>query len=331
MSLFHYRNKTLNEAKGYKLGKCKRAVIFCVSILVLLLVLWLLFSNHIMGRLSGNCIPQGVTFDQFERNTAVKCAIDGSEFVGGVFDTTYIHGWAFIETEEENNARTTSLVLKNSKKSYEVLLPPPTDSRKGENTFARRDVKQAYSDLNINPDSAIGISHNLSTYNIQAGTYDVYIYCWENETDHGLVHTGKQFVKDSSGCVFRSWQSTEASLENHPSEETALRALDTITLENDLLTATGWIYQPELDCANQSVYFEINGTAYTALSVARPDVAKGYENELYTMSGYRACIPAEVVPEGESTVRVLVENGGQVYSGAPITVVRTGDTVEKKS
>jgi len=309
--------------------KNRKPFLICVLILGVLLV-WLPFSTSILASFAGD-VPEKASYMEFESNSNIIYSFDNfhsNSAVEDIFETVRLRGWAFAETLEENEGRIVSLIFKNDSQCYKITIRPA--EHKTGMYFNRPDVVKAYPDSDI-PSPYVGFYAEFPSFNMGKDVYDVCVHCWENTSNQGMVQTNLQFVKENGTSYFRNWQSTEASLENRPSEETALRALDTITLENDLLTATGWIYQPELDCANQSVYFEINGTAYTALSVARPDVAKGYENELYTMSGYRACIPAEIVPEGESTVRVLVENGGQVYSGAPITVVRTGDTIEKRS
>lgn len=217
-----------------------------------------------------------------------------------------IWGWGFIpEFDCTKQAIYLQLSFSDGTVKYFNTLPS-----------IRSDVAEAYENKKY---MASGFHAVIPAEGIEGKTYAVTVLIDDGSTIHV--------------CDDTPWQNEEVVLKNRPEEEETVMAwIDSMTIQDDgMFCAWGWAYQPGLDCGSQSVYFDINGTTYTTLSTSRPDVANAYESELYTMSGYNARIPVENVPEGEFTVQLFVENSGELYSAPPIAMVRSGDTIEKKS
>jgi len=311
--------------------KKKVVIAFCTLLFVLLG--WLICANDVIRNFSRSSVVEEVPPDSTayeELNPHTVCAIDDISSTNGngdLFETASIIGWSFTETNLDNSNRTSSLILKNDSHCYESSLLSPG---KDWGIQKRADVKIVFSDYSIQSTN-IGFYSTIATYPIEDGVYDAYIYCWENDTSFGMAHSGKQIVKDGGSFTLRPWESVETAVGDPTKAGGVEWCCDVIVPQDDKLLLLGWAFQPELDCAKQSVYLRINGKDHTTLPKSRLDVAELFENELYELCGIQALFPDEALPQGESTIQVLVENGGQIYSGAPITVVRIGDTIEKKS
>ena len=313
-----------NVLKGANLMKQRTKItLIMMGILAVTLAVWLLFSGNIIRTLSKDVLAEEVQFDWATSEDEALGSIDDIISFKGIFQKASIRGWVFVETAMDNSSRTISLVLKNELRCYEI--PLCFDS------LSREDVLDAFPSRNIFS-KEVGFYATFPTYNIKEGIYDAYLYCRENEHSYGLANSHKQIVKDKTNFSLRKWQSAKATpIKSFAEMESVKSSLDIIDIDSGTFSFSGWAYQPELDCAEQSVYFSINGAAYTTQPNARPDVAEVFENENYTMSGYRALISMEDIPEGESEIRLLVENGGELYSSTSITVIRNGDNIQKKA
>jgi len=54
---------------------------------------------------------------------------------------------------------------------------------------------------------------------------------------------------------------------------------------------------------------------------SRPDVAKYFNNDLYTESGFKAVIPLEAISKGENTIIVIADNGQMLKASRPYTFI----------
>ena len=83
--------------------------------------------------------------------------------------------------------------------------------------------------------------------------------------------------------------------------------------EDGTVIIGGWAYVPEQDAAKQKVnilliYADGTSTVFDSSQIGRPDVAEVYNNELYTMSGFMAEIPKELLHLQFFDVYVLVRD-----------------------
>lgn len=299
------------------------------SCIIAAVVIWLLCANRVIAFFSDGIIPQVVSFDRWCGSGNARGAIDFVQNSDDMLGTNLVGGWVFVETEESNSNRAVSLILKNELICYEAPLLPE-DKDDCWTLQHRDDVRTAFQECSI-PSAYIGFYFDLVTYSMRDGTYDIYIYCWENESNQGIVHTDRQFVKEGDNISLRQWQSSEASLDQSPVEnETVTTWWDGTTLQDQTFRLSGWAFTPELDCGTQVVYVSVGGKMYTTMPVPREDVAKAYRNDSYVNSGFGAFIPAENLPKGESEIQIFIENDGTLYSGEPIPVIRNGDEVQIK-
>ncbi len=86
---------------------------------------------------------------------------------------------------------------------------------------------------------------------------------------------------------------------------------------DSLLSIKGWVFTGDKNASDTSVNLAVTKAdgstrVFTTVKSSRPDVAKAYENELYTESGFTASIPIDAISEGENTITVIADNGQQL-------------------
>lgn len=257
-----------------------------------------------------------VSDQEFVEDEHVKCVVNIED--GDSNDAVLkLNGWGFIEDADMQECDLYLVLVddQNRKTFYET------------NMCNRLDVAKHFQDERYALSGWSTVIENLPDA-ASAYTYTVAV------KKDGIYHVSpiRVAVVPPSAQETTVWQSEVVNLANQATaEKTIQNNMESFTVEGGMLCVIGWGFQPELDCAGQSVYLSINGATYTTQSNARPDVAEAFENENYTMSGYRALIPMEDIPERESEIRLLVENGGELYSSASITVIRKGDNIQKKA
>lgn len=300
--------------------KKKPALITSVCIGIVLFI-WLLFADHVIGHLVDESLPKVSAFSKFESEGPAVGCVDSIAYSGGLLGMIELNGWVFVEAAEENPDRAVSLILEgqSGNKCYEMPL-----GEEGSQD-SRPDVRNAHSLASPN----VGILSRVPTYNIADGAYNMYIYCWENESSHGLMQLDMKFIKEKGTVSFDPWVSDLVNLDSRPKNDgTARFCIDSLLIEDGSLLVIGWAFQENLNCGKQSVYLDVNGTAYTTMCKSRPDVAKAYGNDDYTMSGFRADIPLKDIPEGEIKIQIIIENGAELYSSAPVAAVRRGNEIQ---
>lgn len=302
----------------------KRSIIIYAVVWILFLCC-LLTSTKLVCVLNDYIQPREIAFDEIkngEGNQQVYYGYDVPEVLGTLHEVVHIKGWAFVDAEGENPQRYISIILAGEK-DYEFRLDKPQD---------RKDVKNAFPERKI-PDSHVGIGLDCTTLGIENGTYDMYIYCWENEDTHGLVDTGYQLTKRYKEIAIAPWAGSQ--VKDAPTvteEEQNKRAVDKTALENGRLNVVGWSFVPNQDTETQTVYLALTSEdgetmTYTTKSKSRPDVAEVYQSELYENSGYTTSIPAEEIADGTYTLQILTENQGKVWASPPADLVKSGDSV----
>lgn len=242
-------------------------------------------------------------------------------------DKLAINGWAFCETEEDNEDRRTTLLLKGDEACYE-LIPF---------AITRLDVPiQVPVDLN-RPDMKItplsGYIGQFSLIGIEDGIYDIYLCCWENETNHGIADTLYQLVRDGDHTDVIPWSTSalEHSIVATQNEKT-FGYLDSVRLQDSKITIRGWEFVYDRESADQTLYVEItnpeeNAAQYPTKSLTRTDVANFYSDERYAQSGYVTKFPEEELKNGLSTVLVYIENSGEVCRSKQFSIYRDEDQI----
>jgi len=97
-------------------------------------------------------------------------------------------------------------------------------------------------------------------------------------------------------------------------EDSSVKYNIDLCLVDEFLHINGWTYIDNKKSSETKVYLGVisaNGTThvYDTDKHLRPDVAKFFNNELYTESGFKAVIPIEAISKGENTIIVIADSG----------------------
>ena len=301
---------------------------------MLILIIWLFSANSVIARISGLSSPRKITISDFEsmRDIPGRFAIDSFQ-CDNILGNLSLGGWAFAYTEEDNSNRTVSIILKDNYRCFEL----PFDSY-----TPRADVIQAYS-LRHNFNNMLGYGGDFSLATLDQGTYDIYFYCYENDTDKGKIDTNLKLVVTKDGCEY-SRRLGGGDLEQWTSERVEpilvptnsknnLMTIDVAGLERDKIIIKGWSLVEGQDSTNSNIYISLrdeNGNVfqYTTKLIKRPDVADAYHDTIYTNSGFATAIPVEDIANGTWTFNILVENSGMIWGSDSKTVLMERNTIQ---
>lgn len=299
----------------------RRTFIIIYVLLMLCFLSWMLFSNQLFLKYGGNASVKRVSLDEYSDATdTVYYAIDSLQPIGDLLETVTIRGWAYTETEYDNAICKTELLLVSDSTCYSLEFNDPQDSFAYEGYVLRPDIVKAFPYRKIYSEN-VGYISDFSTFGIENGVYDLYIYRWENEHNSGLMQTKWQIIKDNAEMTLRNWQASKVKIDtsNAIDGKEVYSSLDTATIDDEVLALQGWAFIDGKDTTDQKVYLQIQDSAlnkcYTTLSVSRHDVAQAYQNEDYRISGFASNILLNEMQSNELTVTIFIEIGGQIYQG----------------
>lgn len=302
----------------------KSACIFLYALVLLTLIGWLSASNSIIALVSGASLPKIVDFENYPAKDPVYGNIEDLSSVNSFTEVVRLSGWFFTETEHDSSNRNITYLLKNDKICYALEDKAPA--------VYRNDVVAAFGDKKI-PINSVGTRMDYSLLSVENGVYDLYVFCWENEINYGLMKVDYQVIKEDG--VLRKYEPQNTPLSDPidiTGDNTVFHALDSVAISNNLLTVTGWGFVEGKDCSNQKVYIQLeNGDMhqYLCSAVKRPDVAEAYENSQYEHCGFTVSCSTEDIPDGIYTITLLVEVDGSVCASVPYTYQITGTSVEE--
>lgn len=279
----------------------KRTIIYLSIILIWIIVFFSLtpiivkFTSNKMQPISNSIKPTGdeVFYALDEFTISEKLTMD-----------TYLTGWAFVETEEENQDKKVKLIFSSEKQSYEV----ETELRE------RKDIASVLINQNV-PKQKVGIIAYFSPLNLKNGIYELYISVYENEKAYGIVDTNRTFIKNYR--VFREIIAGEEQpikdfIKAKPTKELKYY-FDKIELEQDDYLINGWAFIENQNTVNNKIFLEIyplNGTPkiYSTNKVERVDVSEYFQNENYNWSGFTAKIPKNAFIADKNQITIIINN-----------------------
>ncbi len=297
----------------------KNKGILVYLLLMLVLLLWLFFSNLIIANLSGATVPRKIYNVEKLLKDNVYYGIDTIQVMNNLTEWMGVRGWAFVETREEVTNKQISLVLKNENISYQADC----------NLFPRSGLREILlnsleTDIQEN---VLGFSIDLSTIMMKDGIYDLYIYCKENGKNYGMANAdyggsdvGIQVEKRGSKLEYYAWKpKARDDLLQITQDEMAIGAVDSVEIVDDRLSIWGWAFAQDRNCDFQNVYLELTNmegeiSQYETKSAVRAAVVSEYHNEQYKNCGYRTSIPVENITDGQYKMRVLVENDNEIWT-----------------
>ncbi len=215
---------------------------------------------------------------------------------------TFVSGWAFVETDGENNEKIVKLILASDERSFEIDM----------NLSNRKDVSTVFKDNKV-PNQRTGISTSFSPLNLKNGNYTMYLYVYENEKASGIINTKKVFLKNNH--TFKEIYSVEnlpisEFLKAKPNNE-ILYHIEKNNLENNNFLVAGWAFINNIDANKNQVYLEITKpdgvqNVYNTNKVTRWDVSDHFQDEKYKMSGFSALLPTDAFGEGENKISIII-------------------------
>ena len=172
--------------------KMKRKVLISgYAVCMLAVFCWLALSNQAFLHLSGNEPIVETSLEEYELKDAVTCAVDEMTCSDDLFSTLTVRGWAFVETDEDNQNGWTDILLVNEKHCYKL-----GEWQKEESYHkSRADVTSAYSDRRI-PSNLVGFVNRYCAFEIEDGEYKIYMYRYANEKNYGLGKSNAVFYKN---------------------------------------------------------------------------------------------------------------------------------------
>lgn len=168
-----------------------KKILYCCGLLIF--VVYLLLANDIILLFDQDDKVKQIPFSDLQSNTEAYVSLDSCENMGGLLEKVYFQGWAFCETAYDNANKKISIVLKRADSSncYVVETQPQL----------RPDVYGVYRDSKEIWNGMTGVECQFSTVKMKTGTYNLYIYVWENEHSYGLYDTQIQYRKDAAGLT----------------------------------------------------------------------------------------------------------------------------------
>lgn len=300
------------------------------------LVVWVLFSNEWITKAKGVTIAEEVEFDSNWENDGVYFLCDQIKPKGDILEQVGIRGWAFAETEQSNENRYVSIVLKGTDHCYCVRCEQPEEKGTYDEIIVREDVQEQYPDYHI-PSANVGFTCDFSTLNVQDGEYELYLYCWENLDNYGVANTGWRLQKNGADITILSGGASEAKTVE-PQEVTQSEICESVIapvgVQDGLISITGWTFVKNMPSEAQNVYLEILkdsedvSTVYETYEKTWAGVGRAFQDDRYNDSGFDVSISEQNVPDGTYTLRLLVENGGEVWASNYYEMIRVGTEVK---
>ena len=302
----------------------KKKIIYCFAMIVF--VAYLLSANHIMAFFTaGHFRRISNEVDSLSKDP-VFCAVDViPSLEPALFEPIEMQGWAFCETEEDNSSREVGLILYNNKKAF---------SSGGTITY-RPDVKEVFPNA---PGSMTGFLVYTSTVLVPDGVYKIGVFVRENEKNYGIAETNYVLKKNGKNVAISLRDSSEVKnlVVSDVQEDVTLNIEINRELNNEkCVTIQGWAYVTDHDSAKQKVYVLLryadgSYSIFDTMAMSRPDVAKAFSSELYTMSGFRAHIPEELIRTEDYEIAILVQDENGLHTRSDMVDMLSATTPVKQ-
>lgn len=236
----------------------------------------------------------------YEGNSRVFLSVSSVETFDNWSESLSLSGWAFCETDGNNDEKSYDIILRNDKDTYAVHVAP----------VARRDVASSYPDRKV-ASIMNGIEMQASTIAVRDGIYSIYVYVHENDDNYGLIDTGRRIIK--SRDRFEELQYELVTEELNAIISPSLRMNSKAALVNGALRITGWSFVEGMETDNQEIMVMIETPdeerIYRAKKNSRADIISHFENDDYLYSGFEVEIPDW---EGIEAYAVCIKVGDEV-------------------
>lgn len=289
----------------------KRALLFIG--IAMLLILWIVFSNSIIAKLSSSTPLEAFDFNMVNSTSTGKYDIV-TEYLGGFTDTFITSGWAYCESDDPQDGKPVLIIFRNPSNGYAA-------------TSTTVSTLEANAIFGYSTDRTYRFAHSLSLLSLPDGTYDLYLYCKENDRDTMLVNLQTRMKRE--GRTFSQTEESplvkESRILLEQSNSVHMDITPTLEQSDGLLTSQGWILCENKSSLHQNVYicvhYDGKKDIYWAQSVSRQDVVDAFGNPDYLQSGFRFSIPAARYEDKTFSIETIVEIDGVYYTnGQPYEV-----------
>ncbi|MBD5402331.1 hypothetical protein HDR58_05975 [bacterium] len=170
----------------------KRTCIYIAMMMVF--IVYLIFANQIVLCFDKDTTVKKAKMSDFKSNSEVIFSISVGENVGGMLEKCYMNGWAFCETEQDNTNKEINLLFKD--KLSDVCYVVENGAQMRPDVYGVfRNEKKIYNGLN-------GLECQFSTISFKEGEYELFLYVKENESNYGVVTTGRIYKKTGDEFVY---------------------------------------------------------------------------------------------------------------------------------
>ena len=218
-------------------------------------------------------------------------------------------GWAFAETEENNDDKAVYVILKGHNKSF---ISRSAIMKSDDIHLRFPEWKQLQGGMN-------NFSISISTVILPPDSYEIYLYVEENRTNRGLIDIGQSFIKNG------------IRLSEGP-RGTEIDKVDLIDIKGNLdkgwvninktaewFKVSGWLIKTGVVSEDMSYYIVINGeneknVILSVPNLYRTDVAESLGDTIYMGSGFAGQIEIDKLPDSHGKVYIIAENEGLWYT-----------------
>lgn len=285
--------------------------------LFFMLAMALVFVNldDIVGSLCkvGDNDLRKVDFSQYEAvgKDPVYFRMDPVSYAANDFETVSFSGECFAETEDDNSEKTITVLLR------------------GENVCYASERRSSWGVATGG--SAKGFNHSfarqVSLLPVKDGTYEIWLYDRENDTNYGLVNTKQIIIKDRDG-IRQTERAVSAPVAEDELDLDGICCLDSVKeFGTGWITLEGWIFQENVETEGQTVYLRLDTRAETKYILCAPlprdGVAEVYGSEKYDYCGFQAYVERAWIGDGPLEISLILENetgfhgGNRVYTWDP--------------
>ena len=289
--------------------KTKRIkIILYVSIMVLILIYLFVIDDLL---LIGHSQPQKIDESKIVRNPVIS-NLEKCYSMSDNLDEVYFQGWAFSDTDKPK----LGIVLSGNKGGTFLCISG--------DTICRDDVYEYYSSQGrLIQGNNHGFMFSFSVLKLPDDNYNIGIYCYENPETYGVDWKDKILIKKGKAISITERTSTTQNITpTIISDALTKYNLDTVKVnEDNSATISGWAIgdNEDGDLAKQNIYILLvyedgSSAAYDTWRIARADVAKAFSSDLYTMSGFRAEIPASLLQSTSFEPYIIIQGDRGWYT-----------------
>lgn len=226
-----------------------------------------------------------------------------------LFNDVTVSGWAFIEHEGKNPDNRIFLILSSEETSYTFEM----------NVHDRIDLNTAPILANYAiPKYRNGFEGTFSPLTIKNGTYQLYIHIQESEQVHGIVNTGKEYIKNFGKFIEYAGGEEIRAVKEVLAPDVTVNSHFECNVVNTKVLVNGWAFvddgtRKQLPGKPIVKLRRSDGQVsyYSTVTVSRVDVANAFNLKSLMLSGFSSEVPSESLGTGENSFSIVFDGLGE--------------------